>query len=84
MKWSFIFGYAISPYMSDYTKNTVSLNVNTLPENMMPENTPVNSSLVLFTSGNLNKYHLNHGNKVLLLIEVNQSYCDCEGFYYQI
>lgn len=36
------FGYAISPYMSDYSKNTVSLNVNTLPENVMPENTSVN------------------------------------------
>ena len=42
------------------------------------------ASLVLFTPGDLNKYQLNHGNEVLLLIEVNQSYCDCEGFYYQI
>jgi outer membrane usher protein len=36
------FGYAVSPYMSDYSKNIVSLNVNTLPEGVMPENTSVN------------------------------------------
>ena len=36
------FGYAVSPYMSDYSKNIVSLNVNTLPDGVMPENTAVN------------------------------------------
>lgn len=36
------FGYAVSPYMTDYSKNTVSLNVNTLPDNVMPDNTSVN------------------------------------------
>ncbi|NYA46067.1 fimbrial biogenesis outer membrane usher protein [Serratia fonticola] len=36
------FGYAVSPYMTDYSKNTVSLNLNTLPDNVMPDNTSVN------------------------------------------
>ncbi|VEJ55497.1 fimbria/pilus outer membrane usher protein [Pragia fontium] len=36
------FGYAVSPYLIDYNKNTVSLNLNTLPENVMPDKTSVN------------------------------------------
>lgn len=35
-------GYAVVPYLMDYSKNVVSLDVNTLPENVASEETAVN------------------------------------------
>ncbi|MEX6118876.1 fimbria/pilus outer membrane usher protein [Providencia hangzhouensis] len=35
-------GYAVVPYLIDYSKNTVNLDVNTLPENITTEETSIN------------------------------------------
>ncbi len=35
-------GYAVVPYLTDYSRNTVSLDINTLPDNVTSQETSVN------------------------------------------